>query len=143
MTDVQKRSFIVCCCRGIDAATLCPLLCFGKRGAATILVCDTTGDSVSPALVALAKLLLERVRLSVLFLVMFRPPHACLCDVSCLVGQVRYKTTIQQCAVARPSVRVCLSFLKGLEEMESTMDQKRLDRLGVRLRHSDMLNRMF
>lgn len=37
------------------------MLWYTQKGGVTILVCDPTGDSIAPTLVALAKLLLERV----------------------------------------------------------------------------------
>ena len=44
------------------------------------------------------------------------------------------------CMDARPSVRLSLSLRRGLEEMEVTMDRKRIDRLNNRVRNSDMLS---
>jgi hypothetical protein len=41
--------------------------------------------------------------------------------------------------VARPSVHLSASMRKGVTALQAAMDQKRLDRLNHKLRHTDML----
>lgn len=88
----------------------------GKKGYATLLVCDPTGVSTAPALVAITNLLFE---------------------------QIRIHDTLRRCAKARPSVSLSMSLYRGLEKMQVDVDEKNVQRMKKKVRDSTMLSMSF
>lgn len=87
-----------------------------KKGDSNILVCDHTGNSTSPAVVAAALLL-----------------HS----------QIRVEKTFEKCAMERPSVKISKSLRRGLDTLNRTLDDKRMLRIKAKLRHSIVLSNAF
>jgi len=87
-----------------------------RNGSATVLICDPTGDSLAPAITAAIMLLHSKIRI---------------------------EDTIKNCGMSRPSVRLSGSMKRGLEELQATMDRKKLERLNAKIRHSEYLSIKF
>ncbi len=88
----------------------------GKRGDATLLVCDPTGVSTAPALVAATNLLFQ---------------------------QIRVHDTLRKCAKARPSISLSMSLYRGLEKLQVDIDEKNVQRMKKKVRDSTMLSMSF
>jgi len=82
----------------------------------SILICDDTGVSTSPAL------------LSVLLLLKY---------------QIRISETIKSCEKLRSSCNICKSLRRGLEKIQKTLDEKKIKRLNNKLHDTTVLSTNF
>jgi protein-tyrosine phosphatase len=78
-----------------------------------VLICDPTGISTSAAL---------------------------MCAYLMIRKQVRMEDFIAVCAERRPSVSMSLSMRRGLDQLQRTMDEKKMKRLDAKVRNSTMLS---
>jgi hypothetical protein len=92
------------------------LLRIMRNGSATVLICDPTGDCLAPAITAALMLLHSKIRV---------------------------EDTVLKCGSLRPSVQLSGSMKRGLEELQATMDRKKLERLNTKIRHSEYLSIKF
>jgi len=86
-----------------------------KIGGVSILLCDPMGNTSITVLTAL--LLITR--------------------------QERVSDSLAACGVARPSMKLSLSLRRGLENLQRTLDEKKMKRLAKKVQHSIILSNAF
>ena len=87
-----------------------------KKGGAAILLCDPSGNSTSISVIAVVLLLMYQVRIS---------------------------DTLASCGVARPSMRLSFSLRRGLENLQRSIDDKKIKRLAKKVQKSVILSNAF
>jgi hypothetical protein len=68
---------------------------------------------------------------------------AIYCAWQLLIHQVRVEVSVEECTRARPSVAMSMSLRRGLEIMQRTLDDKRLQRMRDKLRDAKILSNAF
>ena len=119
-----------------------------QAGDCNILICDETGDSLSPAVLACILLVRYQVRLVLLSTFIEQRTATCnflLCFISIIsilpIHQMRVKDVIATVESIRPSSRLSLSMTRGLDQLQKSVDDKVLSRLGEKLRKCALLLR--
>lgn len=98
------------------AGALTHLLALMKKGDAQILVCDPSGVSTAPALLAVALLLRHQTPIT---------------------------TTLAHIGVARPALKMSKSLRRGLEIIQTDFNDKKMKRLDAKIRHAVVLSNGF
>ena len=98
------------------AGALTHLLALMKKGDAQILVCDPSGVSTAPALLAVALLLRHQTPIT---------------------------TTLAHIGVARPALKMSKSLRRGLEIIQTDFNEKKMKRLDAKIRHAVVLSNGF
>jgi hypothetical protein len=112
--DTSEGSFVEF--RSCMTAVIVHVLDILKKGDCELLICDPTGLSSAPALLAVALL---------------------------LKYQTSITTTLADMAVARPALKMSKSLRRGLETIQMDFNEKKLKRLDAKIRNAVILSNGF